>query len=75
MKWKKEISDISKLTSALYFLQQKSDVELIAAYLHDFKPPKKVEVEYYDLAKQVNSTNYSKIVEKIIDLLANVWYY
>ena len=72
MKWKKEISDISKLTSALYFLQQKGDVELIVAYLHDFKPPQKVEVEYYNLAKRVNSNNYSKIVEKVIDLLANV---
>ena len=72
---REKISDISKLVSALYFLKQRGDYELIIAYLHDFKPPEKVEQEYYMLARQANSRNYRKVVEKIIDLLANVWYY
>ena len=69
---REKISDISKLVSALYFLKQRGDYELIIAYLHDFKPPEKVEQEYYMLARQANSRNYRKVVEKIIDLLANV---
>lgn len=68
----KRLNDISRLTSALYFAQQRHDVELIKAYLLDFRPPQEVEFEYLNIMKGLNQYNYSEKVEKVVDLLANM---
>ena len=68
----KNIDDISMLSSALYFAQRRHDYPLIVAYLNDFKPPATVEGSYYNLLEELTFQNYSEIVEKVIDLLANI---
>ena len=68
----KNIDDISMLSSALYFAQRRNDYPLIVAYLNDFKPPATVEGSYYNLLEELTFQNYSEIVEKVIDLLANI---